>query len=96
MKKFFLLTLFLGIVCLHSLQAQSIRFGVKGGMNLAILEGAINIRSNLKPGILLGTYATFPLAKRWSLQPELLYSGQGAKFYYLHPKNFSILEVITV
>jgi hypothetical protein len=92
MKKNILLTLFLVLFCFYSSQAQSVRFGLKGGLNLALLSGAVNVESHFKPGVLLGGYANFPLAKKWYIQPELLFSGQGAKYIYLDPPAFTKVD----
>lgn len=58
------------------------KFGVKGGLNLANLY-VDNVKDeNMKTGFNAGVYAKIPFAKGFSIQPELLYSGKGAKLTY--------------
>lgn len=58
------------------------KFGVKGGLNLSNLYVDDVQDENMKTSFNLGLYAKIPLAKGFSLQPELLYSGKGAKLAY--------------
>ena len=62
--------------------AISPKFGIKGGVNLSNLY-VDNVKDeNMKVGINLGLYAKLPLAKGFSIQPELIYSSKGAKLTY--------------
>lgn len=58
--------------------AQEVKLGVKLGMNISSLNGN---QDNLDPkdGWVLGATAEVALTEKFSLQPELLYSQQGAK-----------------
>jgi len=69
------LVLFAGI-SLVSAKAQ-IQFGVKAGANLANISKVDGSKTlvNLNAGVL----ASIPLAGQLSLQPEVVYSGQGVK-----------------
>lgn len=58
------------------------KFGVKGGLNLSNLYVDDVKDENMKTSFNLGLYAKIPLAKGFSIQPELLYSGKGAKLTY--------------
>ncbi len=58
------------------------KFGVKGGLNLSNLYVDDVKDENMKAGFNVGVYAKLPLAKGFSIQPELLYSGKGAKLSY--------------
>ncbi|MBE7169862.1 MAG: PorT family protein [Williamsia sp.] len=58
------------------------KFGVKGGLNLSNLYVDDVQDENMKASFNLGLYAKLPLARGFSLQPELLYSGKGAKLAY--------------
>ena len=62
--------------------AQKTRFGVKGGLNIATIGGANDANSLV--GFQLGGFAEINVWKKFFIQPELLYSAQGAKFdgYY--------------
>lgn len=61
--------------------AQEINFGVKAGLNLATLTGDIDDAKS-KTGFHVGAVAEFKLTDNFSIQPELLYSAQGAKTEY--------------
>ncbi|WP_400076217.1 porin family protein [Winogradskyella sp. R77965] len=61
----------------NSVSAQSIDYGLKAGLNLANLNGADDA-SNLT-SFHVGGFAEIELSEKFSLQPELLYSRQGAK-----------------
>ena len=58
--------------------AQDMKYGVKGGLNSSSLSGAEGASSIM--GIHLGGFAQFKVNDKFSVQPELLYSMQGAKF----------------
>jgi hypothetical protein len=62
--------------------AQGISVGVKGGLNLANQTYSGNgytSSPSFRPTIHVGGYATLMFSEHLGLQPELLYSGQGAK-----------------
>lgn len=68
---FFVLTLF-------SVNAQQIKLGVKAGVNFATITGdteGVDSRTSFHAGAV----AEFSLVEKLFLQPELLYSSQGAK-----------------
>lgn len=78
-----ILVLFVSIFALTFMQAQELRFGVKGGLNLASLggdtyEGLGSFDS--RTAYHVGVFAEIPLIMKFSLQPELLYSAQGSQF----------------
>ncbi len=62
--------------------AQSSHFGAKGGLNLAILSGTVNMEPKYKPGLMLGFYLDAAVTEKFHIQPELVYSSQGAKIEY--------------
>lgn len=81
MKKIFLTTcvLLTGITAMYS-QATSEMFqlGAKGGMNISNFSGddfGDDVES--RTSFHLGLVMEVPLSERFSLQPEVLYSGQG-------------------
>lgn len=77
MKRFILIT-FLSLFA-FSTQAQGIDFGVKAGMNFANINDAaegLDTRTGFHAGLFLGLKFNDKVA----LQPELLYSQQGAEF----------------
>ena len=57
--------------------AQESKFGVKGGINLSSLTGDIDASS--KVGFQVGAFAEFKISDKFAIQPEVLYSAQGAK-----------------
>ncbi|WP_341843499.1 porin family protein [Chitinophaga caseinilytica] len=67
-------------VCLFSVaaQAQQVKFGVKGGLNVAKMTNLTN--SKTRASIYVGGFARVGLNEQWSVQPELVYSGQGFVF----------------
>jgi hypothetical protein len=53
-------------------------FGVKGGLNMATISGAEGASSLL--AFHMGGFAEFNVSDKFAVQPELLYSMQGAKY----------------
>src|ERR1035437_10674676 len=77
MKKtaIFVASLFL----LFTAKAQDVHFGVKGGLNISQLHYNDNTSTNSKAGLHLGVLAHIHTSsKTWAIQPELLYSQEGA------------------
>jgi len=79
--------------------AQDVKFGLKGGIHLSSFSGDIEDASS-KVGFQVGGFAEFKLTDKFSIQPELLYSTQGAKFeesevnyYFKETINTSYLNV---
>ena len=76
MKKL-LLTAAIAVFTLSSVNAQDITFGAKAGINIAnldVTDANIDSRTSLH----LGVTAEFEISDTFSIQPELLYSAQGA------------------
>jgi hypothetical protein len=77
MKKIILsATLLLAVM--FSLQAQDLKFGIKGGVNIATVRRNPDNMSNT--GFVAGVVAEYKISDVFSIQPELLYSEQGGKF----------------
>ncbi|NII28073.1 PorT family protein [Pseudoflavitalea sp. X16] len=76
MKKVFLL-----IVCAVAFMAgqAQVKFGVKSGFNFANIVGDGDDFNDMKLSFYAGAFANFPLANHFSVQPELVFSRQGAK-----------------
>jgi opacity protein-like surface antigen len=55
------------------------RFGAKGGVNISNFVGDDSGSSKSYIGFNVGFFAEFQLTERFYIQPELLYSAQGAK-----------------
>lgn len=58
--------------------AQEVSFGAKGGLNIAKVTNTDN--SKTRASIHVGAFAKIRLTEEWSVQPELVYSGQGYKW----------------
>ncbi|MDI1256750.1 MAG: porin family protein [Flavobacterium sp.] len=76
MKKAILLTMFLTLGSL-SINAQGFHFGVKGGANFSNVKADFN--SDNITNFHVGAFVELNLTPSFSVQPELLYSSQGAK-----------------
>jgi len=63
-------------------QAQEMSFGAKAGLNLANMTGDAETAGS-RTGFHVGAVAEFKLSDKFSIQPELLYSMQGAKNEFL-------------
>ena len=59
--------------------AQEVKFGLKGGLNVANITGDIEDNSS-KVGFHVGGFAEIKVSEKFSVQPELLFSTQGTKF----------------
>ncbi len=57
--------------------AQDTKFGVKAGLNIANLTGDVEDASSLI-GFQIGGFAEFKISEKFAIQPELMYSAQGA------------------
>ena len=71
-------------------QAQDLKFGAKAGLNLANLTGDVEDAS-MKPGFHVGGFVEIKFSDKLALQPELLYSLQGAKTEY----NYSFSDMMS-
>jgi len=67
-----------GIFAFSIVGAQDVKFGVKGGLNFANLTGDIE-NAAMKIGFSIGGFAEIKVSEKFAVQPELLYSTQGAK-----------------
>ncbi|MDY8135586.1 porin family protein [Aquimarina sp. 2201CG5-10] len=78
-KLIFLATMLIGFTM--TTQAQDIKFGVKGGVNFASLNGD-DVADNIdgRTGFHLGAVLQLSLLDTFAVQPEVIYSSQGADF----------------
>lgn len=74
MKKIILCAV--AILAVSVAQAQ-VRFGVKAGLNISTLTGDVDVDPMV--GAHVGGVVEFKFSEKFSLQPELLYSMQGAQ-----------------
>ncbi|WP_298521113.1 porin family protein [uncultured Kordia sp.] len=76
MKK--LLIVLTGLFFIANANAQDVKFGVKAGVNFANVEGApVNLDS--RTGFHVGVTTELMFSDKFSVQPEVIYSAQGAK-----------------
>jgi len=59
--------------------AQKTKFGVKGGLNLTTFSGGNYYDAKSLVGFQVGGFAEIKVIERLSIQPEVLFSTQGAK-----------------
>jgi len=79
MKKFLIFTVvaFFGFAAMN---AQDINFGAKAGVNFASITGDDTSDLDMRTSLHVGVVAEIVISEKFSFQPELLYSAQGAKF----------------
>src|SRR5712675_2382429 len=79
MKKILLITI-AGLSCIvYNANAQNTEFGLKGGLNVTDLHSTATNNMNSRASVYFGGLAHIHLNKYWAVQPELVYSCQGAK-----------------
>lgn len=59
--------------------AQQTRFGIKGGLNLSTVVGGDVENAKTLVGFHVGGFAEIHVVEKFYIQPELLFSAQGAK-----------------
>ncbi|RYG43202.1 MAG: PorT family protein, partial [Chitinophagaceae bacterium] len=91
MKKLLILLL---ICASASSQAQLVRFGLKGGANFSSFNGGVDgIDYKAKTGFHAGALVELKLLENVALQPELLYSSQGADVEGIGDFNLDYISV---
>ncbi len=79
-----------------TIKAQEVKFGVKTGMNISSINGNNVNNLDSRTGFVIGATAEIPLTEKFSLQPELLYSAQGAQLRdsFKYDLNYMALPVM--
>ncbi|MFG4004575.1 porin family protein [Flavobacterium aquidurense] len=77
MKKIILSAI--AVMAFGFMNAQETRFGIKGGLNLTTLTGDATDAKSLV-GFQVGGFAEIKIIEKLAIQPEVLYSTQGAKY----------------
>jgi opacity protein-like surface antigen len=77
MKKLFIAAI--AVLAFGSANAQETKFGVKAGLNFSNFTGDVE-NNSMKVGFHVGGLVNIKVSDKFAVQPELLYSGQGAKF----------------
>lgn len=68
------------ILIMSNASAQKINVGIKGGFNQYNIHNDNGAEYDAKSGFHLGLLGHIHLAKQLALQPELIYSAQGAEY----------------
>ncbi|OXB06256.1 porin family protein [Flavobacterium pectinovorum] len=79
MKKILLLAV-VTVLGFTNVNAQEIKFGVKGGLNFATISGDNTKGIDVVTSFNFGVVSEIPVSDKFSFQPELMYSGQGYSF----------------
>lgn len=59
---------------------KSVEFGLKGGVNFANLKDDANSNTESRTGFNVGGLAHIHVSEHFAVQPELVYSSQGAEY----------------
>ena len=93
MKKISLI--FCALLFVGSAWAQGAKFGIKGGLNVSTLtDDNDDLGSRL--GFHAGVLAHIHLSPKFALQPEVVYSSQGAKYTGLDGEHSLALNYINI
>jgi hypothetical protein len=63
-----------------SVAAQHVNLGIKVGLNVFTINNDNDVNYNSKEGLNIGLLGHIHFTKQMALQPEIVYSGQGAKY----------------
>jgi hypothetical protein len=94
--KFFLGLTLTGILITGSVNAQHVNIGIKGGLNVYNIQNSNGTKFDAKTGFHLGLLGHIHLDKEWAVQPEIVYSEQGAKYNFSNTNNRLDLDYINV
>lgn len=78
--KFYAIVAIASMLITGTVNAQHVNFGVKAGLNLYNIKNDNSSTYDTKPGLHVGLLGHIHLDKHLAVQPELLFSGQGAKY----------------
>lgn len=73
---------------------NKVQFGIKSGLNIANINFYGNNLPKTKPvpNFHVGAFLEIDLNKKWSFQPELIYSMQGSKFQLIYFEGATIYD----
>jgi hypothetical protein len=71
---------FLSLLSASFLFAQSTSFGLKGGLNISTTTNSQGGERGSRPGLHAGLLAHIHINQMLAIQPEIVYSSQGAKY----------------
>lgn len=76
--------------------AGRVNLGIKGGLNLYNIHNNNNSNYDLKPGFNVGLLGHIHLNKNFAVQPEIVYSTQGAKYKVSNEERTLKLDYVNV
>jgi hypothetical protein len=74
------ITLFLACMVIGTASAQDVNIGIKGGLNLYNITGTFDDDYDTRVNFHLGVLGHIHLGEHFGLQPEVLFSAQGATY----------------
>ncbi len=84
--KFYLTMAIAACLLTGAAKAQHANIGIKGGLNIYNVHNDNNTKYDTKLGFNAGLLGHIHLTKQLALQPEIVYSAQGAKYNFLNDK----------
>lgn len=72
--------------------AQDISYGAKAGLNMSTLTGDVEDAKSIF-GFHVGGFVEIKISEKFAIQPELLYSTQGAKFEFQEDFEGTLVKV---
>jgi Outer membrane protein beta-barrel domain len=94
--KCYLSTAIILLLSSASLHAQNVNIGLKGGVNLYTITSDNDFNFDMKAGFNAGLIGHIHFTKQFALQPEVLYSTEGAKYSLLGINHTLKLNYINV
>lgn len=70
----------IAMVFATAVQAQHVNIGIKAGLNLYNIKYSNDVKYDMKPGLHAGLLGHIHITKSFAVQPELLFSSQGAQY----------------
>lgn len=86
------------IIVVTAISSNAQQFGVKAGLNLASITGDFSEFFEGRTSFHVGGLVEFELSEKFSIQPELIYSSQGAKYAELEKgdKDNILLDYLNI
>jgi hypothetical protein len=78
--KFYLIAIMTTLLVSGTVAAQNVNFGIKGGFNLYNISQDNSPKFDQKAGYHFGILTHIHVTDRFAMQPEIVYSVQGAKY----------------
>jgi hypothetical protein len=78
--KFYLIAAVTAMLITGTASAQNVNIGIKGGLNVYNIHNDNNSENDNKIGFHVGLLGHIHMADNFALQPELVFSTQGAKY----------------